>query len=168
MGNPYHLYDLAETLRFWVEAALDLETGEIVDVDADKISDNLREQLGAHLLDAACAVRELEAEAEAVGSEVRRLGARRGALDRCAAILRLILTDVLPGKMRDARVSISLGQSTRIEVFDAEQLDVSLLRIVTSPDAKAIKDALASEDTDARARAEKGARLVHAQHVVIR
>lgn len=168
MGNPWHLYDLADAVRQYVGIAVDLETGEITDADAELVADKLAETFRGNVLDVACAVRELEAEAAAVKLEATRLRDRQTALERAAKRIRRVLVDVVTEPVKDARVRVSLGKSTGVEIVAENQIDASLFRVVTEPDAKAIREALESPDPKTRALAEFGATLVERRHVVIR
>lgn len=122
----------------------DPDTGEISDETTHLLAEmELKEE--AEVLDAACAVRELEELEVAFTRQLERLAARKKTLQGQQTYLRGLIERAVPAgtKLGDERVSIGWRKSTQTAVpVDAEELPKKYTRIKVEADKAAIKKAL--------------------------
>lgn len=139
------LYDISTELRSLLEhiAEQEGEVTEADEADLDRLMPTLSDKVARYLEIA----REHELEAEALRSEADRIGRRAQVAANAAARLRGRVRDALVtsgvGKV-DAgtfRVSLRKGR-TSVQVIDATRLPERFVRVVESPDKRAIGDAL--------------------------
>lgn len=99
---------------------VDQDTGDIIDIDRLEALEMEREQ---KISNVACWIKDLEAEAEAISKEKKKLAERQAACENKAASLKNYLTFILNGmKFKDARCSVSYRKSDSVEV-DKEVID---------------------------------------------
>ena len=97
-------------------ACVDQETGEIIDPEALTVLQMERER---KLEGVALWVKDLRAEAEAIGNEVQALTARKKAAERKAEALKAWLGDALAGEVfKTPKVRVSYTHSTKLNVID--------------------------------------------------
>lgn len=97
-------------------ACVDSETGEIIDPEALDALQMEREQ---KLEGVALWVKDLRAEAEAIGNEVKALTERKKAAENKAERLKAWLGEALAGEVfKTSRVRVSYTHNTRLNVID--------------------------------------------------
>jgi hypothetical protein len=97
-------------------AIVDQETGEIIDPEALTA---LQMERGKKLENVALWVKDLKAEAEAIGNEIKNLTARKKAAENKAERLKAWLAEALEGEvLKTSKVRVSYTHSTRLNVID--------------------------------------------------
>lgn len=158
------LYEIAPALRFALDdIVVDEETGEILSSDAlHAVEAQAAEKIEA----TALYLRELDAEAKAAKEEADRMLARVKSMQKRSDYLKAMLLEALhaTGKVKTARVSVSIRTSKAIEVADGVTLPDAFVtvRTTTTPNKTALKEAI-----EAGADIE-GVRLVERESVQIR
>lgn len=110
------LYEIEDAILNCV----DQETGEIIDAEALTA---LQMERGKKLENVAMWVKDLKAEAEAIGNEVKALTARKKAAENKAERLKAWLADALDGEVfKTSRVRVSYTHSTRLNVIDEQSV----------------------------------------------
>lgn len=146
------LYEITSALGLlWEQATEVLDGGNADPVEMEKalsyLETKMQEMEGTHAdkcLNVACLIKNIEAEAEAVKAEEKRLSDRRKSGERKADWLRTYLANNMePGtNLKDARAVIGWRKSTAVEVtLPAEQLPENLRRtkITVEADKSLIK-----------------------------
>ena len=101
-------------------ACTDQETGEII--DPAKL-DALQMERERKLENVALWVKDLRAEADAIGNEVQALTARKKAAERKAEALKAWLGDALAGEIfKTPKVRISYTHNSRLNVIDEQSV----------------------------------------------
>ena len=125
---------------------IDLETGEIIDID--RLND-LQLERDAKIENVACWIKELKAEAEAIKAEKLALAERQKVAENKAESLKKWLAYALQGeKFKTAKCSVSFRKTESVEVTDEglsnlmKEHDELLTYKAPEPNKKAIKDAL--------------------------
>ena len=158
------LYEIAPALRFALDdIVVDEETGEILNADAlHAVEAQAAEKIEA----TALYLRELDAEAKAAKDEADRMIARVKSMQKRSDYLKAMLLDALhaTGKVKTARVTVSIRTSKAIEVADGVTLPDAFVtvRTTTTPNKTALKEAI-----EAGADIE-GVRLVERESVQIK
>ena len=158
------LYEIAPALRFALDdIVVDEETGEILNADAlHAVEAQAAEKIEA----TALYLRELDAEAKAAKDEADRMIARVKSMQKRSDYLKTMLLDALhaTGKVKTARVTVSIRTSKAIEVADGVTLPDAFVtvRTTTTPNKTALKEAI-----EAGADIE-GVRLVERESVQIK
>lgn len=99
---------------------VDPETGEII--DPEKLT-ALQMERERKVENVALWVKDLRAEAEAIGNEVQALNARKKAAERKAEALKTWLGDALAGEVfKTPKVRISYTHNTRLNVIDEQSV----------------------------------------------
>lgn len=99
---------------------VDPETGEII--DPAKL-DALQMERGKKLEGVALWVKDLKAEAEAIGNEIKALTARKKAAENKAERLKAWLGESLEGEIfKSAKVRVSYTHNTRLNVTDEQSV----------------------------------------------
>ena len=147
--NPFKLFKLKNEVETALELAIN-EQGEIVDESALALWENSLEDKNGYLLDMACEVKNLEAEAEAIKNTEKSLKERRtfveNKLERIKAFMQSQMT---PGeKLSDGRVKISWRKSSPVVIDrdapEPKDADPSLVNVSYEFSKTAIKEALES------------------------
>lgn len=100
-----------------IEACVDQETGEIIDVER---LEALEMEYDQKISNIACWIKNLKAEAEAIKTEKQNLAKRQQVCENKAESLKNFLDHLLAGeKFKDGRVSISYRKSTTVEVDES-------------------------------------------------
>jgi len=130
-------------------ACVDLETGEILDIEAFR---GLQMERDAKIENMALWIKNLDAEAKAIREEELALADRRKAKESKAESLRAYLGEFLEGKkFSTARVSLSYRSSEAVEIPDEDAfIGMAIERgeyqyLSPQPpkiDRKAVKDAI--------------------------
>lgn len=154
------LYDITKDLAALTEkiaALLDNDTMDTILKEAELAAcqQELNALGGTHAdkcLNLACAIKNIEAEAEALATEEKKLTLRRKAAERRAEWMRVYLAgNMEPGtNLKDARAVIGWRKSTAVECeVKPEDLPAYLRREVTTvtADKAAIKVSLESGET---------------------
>ena len=125
---------------------IDLETGEIIDID--RLND-LQLERDAKIENVACWIKELKAEAEAIKTEKQTLAERQKVAENKAESLKKWLAFALNGeKFKTAKCSVSFRKTESVEVTDEglnnlmKEHDELLTYKAPEPNKKAIKDAI--------------------------
>ena len=149
MNTLYELDSkIAELLETGFEmSCIDAETGEIDDTQLAVYLEQLQLDRKTKIDNIAVYVKNLEAEADAIKAEEKRLKERREAKERKAERLKnYIKTSMLlqgETKFESARVSMALRNSKAVVVDESKLESVYFInKIVQSVDKKAIKAAL--------------------------
>lgn len=101
-------------------ACVDPETGEIINPEALTALQMEREK---KLENVALWVKDLKAEAEAIGNEIKALTARKKAAENKADRLKAWLGEALEGEIfKSARVRVSYTHNTRLAVTDEQSV----------------------------------------------
>ena len=136
---------------------IDPETGEI---DTERY-DALQIERTKKLENVAMYQKECVAEAEAIGSEIKKLTERKRAAERRAESLKRYLVMALEGaKFKTPRVVISYRASKAIVIDDLDALPESFCRIQLSPDKEAIGKAIADGAEVPGARVEERSNMI--------
>lgn len=139
------LYELSEKYQEALDAAIDLETGEIKSEMLFQELDSIGNQLEEKCLDVACLIKSIDAEAEAIKAEENILSSRRRTLDSKASYLKRYLSNSIPEgkKFSDSRVVISWRKSTQTicslneqELIELSKQNPDLVSVRTSYSAK--------------------------------
>lgn len=134
------LYDIESAVESCV--IVDEETGEVVGIDEERLA-QLQMERERKLEGVACWIKNLNAEAAAIGEEVRRLTARKRAAENRAESLKRWLADALDGdKFRTPRTSISWRTSWAVEITDADAVPDEFATYERKLSKTAIGDAL--------------------------
>lgn len=158
------LYEISDAIRAALDhIELDPETGEILQADAlHAVEAEASEKIEA----TALYLRELDAEAKAAKEEADRMLARVKSMQKRSDYLKAMLLDALhaTGKVKTARVTVSIRTSKAIEVADGVTLPDAFVTVrnTTTPNKTALKEAI-----EAGADIE-GVRLVERESVQIK
>lgn len=158
------LYEISDAIRAALDhIELDEETGEILQADAlHAVEAEANDKIEA----TALYLRELDAEAKAAKDEADRMIARVKSMQKRSDYLKAMLLDALhaTGKVKTARVTVSIRTSKAIEVADGVTLPDAFVtvRTTTTPNKTALKEAI-----EAGADIE-GVRLVERESVQIK
>ena len=158
------LYEISDAIRAALDHIdVDPETGEILNADnLHAVEAEASDKIEA----TALYLRELDAEAKAAKEEADRMLARVKSMQKRSDYLKAMLLDALhaTGKVKTARVSVSIRTSKAIEVADGVTLPDAFVtvRTTTTPNKTALKEAI-----EAGADIE-GVRLVERESVQIR
>ena len=138
------LYEIDEAITKALEDAIDPETGEVIDEALLAEFEQLQMERSAKLENIVCYIKDLTADAKAIGDELKALTARKRAAENRAASLKAYLTWALNGeKFSSARGSVSYRRSQSVEVKDVYALPEEFVRYKEpEPDKTAIKDAI--------------------------
>lgn len=95
---------------------IDLETGEIIDID--KLNE-LQMERDAKIENVACWIKDLKAEAEAIKAEKQKLAERQKSAENKAESLKKWLAYALQGeKFKTAKCSVSFRNTETVEVTE--------------------------------------------------
>lgn len=139
------LYQISDAIRQALDhIELDEETGEILSADElHAVEAEAAEKIEA----TALYLRELDAEAKAAKAEADRMIARAHALAKKSDTIKQLMLAALPaagGKVKTARVTVSIRQSQAVEIDEGTELPEAFVttKTTTSPNKVALKDAL--------------------------
>lgn len=138
------LYQISDAIRQALDhIELDEETGEILSADElHAVEAEASEKIEA----TALYLRELDAEAKAAKDEADRMIARVKSMQKRSDYLKAMLLDALhaTGKVKTARVTVSIRQSQVVEIAEGANLPEAYTTVKTtvSPNKVAIKQAL--------------------------
>lgn len=138
------LYQISDAIRQALDhIELDEETGEILSADElHAVEAEASDKVEA----TALYLRELDAEAKAAKDEADRMIARVKSMQKRSDYLKAMLLDALhaTGKVKTARVTVSIRQSQVVEIAEGANLPEAYTTVKTtvSPNKVAIKQAL--------------------------
>ena len=144
----FSLYDIDNMVYTVLENGLvfDEETGEIL-FDEENLT-ALEMERNKKLESVALYIKSLEAEAEAMKAESKKLADRREAKERKAERLRSYITNSMQAlgdtKLETAKVALSFRKSESVDVYDPVLLPAEYTKTKTTvtPDKTAIKAAI--------------------------
>jgi hypothetical protein len=134
------LYELTEKMRGF---EFDVnEDGEITNIEE---LDTLQMERDEKIENVALYIKNLKAEAEAIGEEAKRLTERKRVAENKAKRLTTYLQDCLHGeKFKTPKVAISYRKSIQTVVTDIEALPRMFVKVKEEPDKTGIKKAINS------------------------
>lgn len=144
------LFDIDNSIRNLIETmftAVDEETGELLDFDPEQL-ETLKEQRESKLEAIACFIKETDAEAAALKSEMDKLAKRKKVAENKATRLRRILAESLiannEDKFKTAKCAVSFRTSKQVIIDDLDGLNDEFVNVETTrkPDKKLIKEAI--------------------------
>lgn len=141
---------------------IDMETGEIIDVEAFQSLQIAREDKIENI---ALYYKNLIADAEAYKAEKNAFAEReKRAANKAESLKRYLQTELQGKPFKTVKADISYRKSTSVYIYDEAQLpkDYLVEKITTAPDKKAIGDKLKAGEEIA------GAELVFSQNVNIK
>ena len=145
------LYEIDQAIIDALEGAIDPETGEVMDDALLASYEKLQEDRDTKIENIGLFIKNLEAEADAVKLEAKKLTARAKASENKAEHLRSYLQHSLAGeRFSTPRLNVSYRKSQKVEVDHVRLLDIpdNLLRYKDpEPDKTAIKEILKSGGT---------------------
>ena len=158
------LYEYDSLITQAMDAAIDPDTGEIVDNEAMEMLNQLEGERDDKIESLLLWYKDLVAEADAVKAEKMNLAKRQSALENKAEHLKEFLQRYLAGeKFKTARVATSYRMSESVEWFGrAETLPEDLRIAKYEPDKTAIKNVIKAGGT------VEGAVLVKKQNMQIK
>jgi hypothetical protein len=156
------LYDIDERLRILEEYQVDSLTGEILsDEEFNKLFDAIKMDLHSKIENTICFAKSLEAEAEAIKAEEKKLAERRKAKENLSERLKKRINDYITWQFTDeegnvdtvglnkfkfdsAKCYISYRKSEKVNVLDAEKLPSEFVTVKTEtkPNLTEIKKAI--------------------------
>jgi len=130
---------------------VDMETGEIIDVDA---LNTLEMERDAKIENIALWIKNLLSDAEQIKAEMKTMAERKKSAENKAENLKIYLTGYLNGsKFSTSKVAISFRKSKSVDVSDINKImsmddaDSYLKYAEPTPDKTAIKQAIESGKT---------------------
>ena len=138
------IFDIDEAILNLV----DEETGEVVDIEALEALEMERDRKVSNI---ACWIKQLDAEAEAIKAEKKKLADRQTAKENKSKALREFLTRILNGeKFEDSRCKVSYRRSESVEVaddIDFNYIPDEYIKVTKAIDKTAIKTAIKAGHT---------------------
>lgn len=156
------LYDIDYRLKMLEELNVDITTGEILDeVEFNKLFDEIQMDLNSKIENTICFAKSLEAEAEAIKAEEKKLADRRKAKENLSERLKKRINDYITWQFTDEegnvdtvglnkfkfdspKAYISYRKSEKVNVLDAEKLPSEFVTVKTEtkPNLTEIKKAI--------------------------
>ena len=156
------LYDIDERLRVLEEYQVDSLTGEVLsDEEFNKLFDEVQMDLNSKIENTICFAKSLEAEAEAIKAEEKKLAERRKAKENLSERLKKRINDYITWQFTDEegnvdmaglnkfrfdspKCYISYRKSEKVNVLDADKLPSEFVTIKTEtkPNLTEIKKAI--------------------------
>jgi len=138
------LYEIPMELEAALMAAIDSETGEVIDKLAFAELGQLEGELETKALNIACLIKSYKAEMDALKAEAKALTTRAGQASSKVDSLKRYLSTYIPDgvKYADSRAKIGWSKSTRVIVqdeVDCAKLPTNLRKIEHKPIATEIK-----------------------------
>lgn len=151
----FELDDSIGSILNKIDELVDMETGEITDVDAFEVLkselDSLEEVRDKKISNVACWYKQLIADAEAIKAEKQNLEKRQKYCENKAESLKKYLAYALNGEsFKDSRVSISYRKSEGIHFddnFDIQTLPKQYLKVTLDAKKTEIKNAIKNGNT---------------------
>lgn len=124
-----NLYIIDRSIENLLEAAVDEETGEIVDADALEAVERLGVERDDAIEDLGIYYKNLMAEAKAVADEKKNLFERQKALEHKAEGIKTILARSLNGeKFSTPKLSVSFRKSQQTQITDLTKIPMEYLK----------------------------------------
>ena len=144
------LYEVSEAITqimLDLESCIDENTGVIDEVRETELRtqlDTLQGQRDQTLLDLAAYYKGLDAEAEALALEQKKLGERRKRLDRRTNWIKYYIRDNLEvgSKLSDSRSKLGWRKSSAVEIENDDLIPDQFCRIERRPILTTIKEAI--------------------------
>lgn len=156
------LYEINEQLRILEEWQINPETGELLsEAEFNKLFDRIQMDLNSKIENTICFAKSLDAEAEAIKAEEKKLAERRKAKENLSERLKKRINDYITWQFTDEegnvdtvglnkfkfdspKVYISYRKSEKVNVFDAEKLPSEFVTVKTEtkPNLTEIKKAI--------------------------
>ena len=119
------LYEINEAIQTALEAAIDPETGEIIDDTLLAEYDQLQLDRETKIENIGCFIKNLEADAKAIKEEAKNLTARAKAAENKADHLRDYLQFCLQGeKFQSPRLAVSFRHTKKVEIDENRLFDI--------------------------------------------
>lgn len=143
-------------------ANVDEETGEVLDSDVEML-EQLNADRDTKIDNIICYIKNLEAEADAIEAEAKKMTKRAKVNKNKATRLRAYLENMLNGdSFKSTRSVVSYRKSKQVVVLDELSLMKKYFRIKKEPDKVAIKEAILN------GQKVKGADLIEKTNMVIK
>lgn len=156
------LYEINEQLRILEEWQINPETGELLsEAEFNKLFDRIQMDLNSKIENTICFAKSLEAEAEAIKAEEKKLADRRKAKENLSERLKKRINDYITWQFTDEegnvdtvglnkfrfdspKCYISYRKSEKVNVLDAEKLPSEFVTVKTEtkPNLTEIKKAI--------------------------
>lgn len=157
------LYEINSELESAFNAAVDPDTGEILDADKLEAFEQLQMVQEEKIENIACFIKNLKSDAAALKAEEQALSKRRKFAENKAEWLSKYLSDCLNGKTyKSARAAISYRKSVSVDIADIESIPEQYRKITIEPNKTEIKNALKNGEEI------PGATLVEKSNMVIK
>ena len=138
------LSDLSNELNY------DEETGEIINEDEalTELFESVNLQLTDKLDNTSLIIKQMEANAQMLDEESKRLQRRKITLNNRVALLRELMLGALKAsnqtKLKTAKFNYSIRKSKSVQVADVEELPRNMVRLKREADKMKIKEALSN------------------------
>ena len=156
------LYDIDYRLKMLEELNVDITTGELLsDEEFNKLFDSVKMDLNSKIENTICFAKSLEAEAEAIKAEEKKLAERRKAKENLSERLKKRINDYITWQFTDeegnvdmaglnkfkfdsSKCYISYRKSEKVNVLDSEKLPSEFVTVKTEtkPNLTEIKKAI--------------------------
>ena len=156
------LYDIDYRLKMLEELNVDITTGEVLsDEEFNKLFDSVQMDLNSKIENTICFAKSLEAEAEAIKAEEKKLADRRKTKENLTERLKKRINDYITWQFTDEegnvdmvglnkfrfdspKAYISYRKSEKVNVLDAEKLPSEFVTVKTEtkPNLTEIKKAI--------------------------
>jgi len=162
------LFEIVDEVEHLLLLSTDRETGEISDEGLAALDALLDVDLKDKLINTALYLKGVEAERDAVKKAAKELTDRAAIhtrqADRLREYLRVNMERAGHEGLSDPRVKLGWRSSTAVELDEdaVDSLDFEFVQVKRTPDRKAIREALESNQE------VKGARLVHRRHLQVK
>ena len=150
--------------RIWsidkrIEECIDDETGEVLEEELLEELEKNKEEL---LEDAALAIKNLNAELDALKNEIKQMTERKQRAARNIDTLKKVLKESLNGeKIKTPRVQITYRKSQSVNILNLDKIPEQYIKIKKEADKTAIKKAL-------KAGTVEGAEITSNTSIIIR
>lgn len=151
------LYDISKEMNEILENGftvncIDEETGEIDESKVAEYLNSLQVEYADKVDNIACYIKDLKAQANAIGEEIKKLTDRKRSAEKKVEFLSNYLTDCMLSlgkiKFESVRNCISFRRSYSVDISNLEQIPKQFIKIKVSedPDKKAIMAALKNDE----------------------
>lgn len=137
------LYDIDAQMYKAFDAAIDAETGEIIDEKALYLFESLQLDRNKKIENTACLIKNIKADAEALKTEAAKLTARQRAAENRAKWLQSYLEQIMNGeKFKSSKAVITYMTYKSVQVDDLDSIPDEFKRVKIEPNKVDIKEAI--------------------------